>query len=519
MFVRAPTPEFEILRHEPEKHGLASGAAFADFDNDGDQDLFIGVGFGRSRLFRNQLIETGTPSFIEVDLGPNHTTCLTAMFVDFDRDADLDLIVGNSMPTHLPAYKEPTPLNVFELPEPEFEGDRRMFHFMHASWGNAENGGKNVIYENLGDGGFQQLLADEIGMPETHWTLAMNAADFDRDGWIDIYAASDFGPDDFYLNRDGKSWERVEGRVFGTVGRDTYKGMNCSVADFDRNGWLDIYVSNVHAPLQAEGSLLWMMGSDKMRNEASYRGALNPHRFGWGAGVADLDLNGWPDIVQANGMVDDAIDQRFEAPRDYWYVNSRLARTGPEIHSYADKWGDIRGYSIWGRERNRILLNNDGQFSDVALNAGLGEKGNARGVALADFDNDGDADLLLTHQFKSPSLFRNDLPPGRPWIGLELIGDGVRINRDAANTRVEIGDRVAEVPNITGFSAQGDRRLVFGLGSSEPVDVSIIWRSDLPTEHLKLEPNRYHRVKMEHDEQSEEREAFTKRSFANSTDG
>lgn len=496
-FARVETPAFQILRDQPEIHGLASTATFADIDNDGDQDLFVGVGFGRSRLFRNQLIEIGSPDFEEIDFPDNHTTCLTAMFVDFDRDADLDLIVGNAMPPYLPDYDEPTKLNVFKLPEPEFEGDRRMFHFMHASWGDAKNGGKNLIYENLGEGRFQQLQADEFGMPQTHWTLALNSGDFNQDGWVDVYAANDFGPDDFYLNREGKSWERIEGRVFGSVGRDTYKGMNCSVADFDRNGWLDIYISNVHAPLQAEGSLLWMFGPEsQMRNEAARRGALNSHRFGWGAGVADLDLNGWPDLVQANGMVDDTIDRRFETPRDYWYVNSRLARTGPEIHAYADKWGDIRGYSIWGRERNRVLLNDGGQFHDVAADIGLESKGNSRGAALADFDNDGDADLLLTHQFKEPSLFRNDLPADRTWIGLDLIGDGVRTNRDAANARIEIGDRIAEVPNITGFSAQGDRRVVFGLDESENVDVVIHWRNGVTTEHSNLAPNRYHRLEL-----------------------
>jgi len=486
---------FEVLRHDPSTNGLPSCAVFADWDNDGDQDLFVGMGFGKSRLFRNEGECHFTDVTDEVGLGAR-TTCLAALFVDYDQDADLDLIVGNAMVPYLPDYDTPQPLNLFDLPEPEYQKDRRMFHFMHASWHQAENGGLNLVYRNEGDGQLEQLDANKLGMPQTHWTLALNAADFDHDGLPDIYAASDFGPDDLYYTKEDGSFRHHMGKVFGSVGKDTYKGMNCSLGDFDRNGYMDVYVSNVHAPLQAEGSLLWM-GPD-WKNEAAKRGALNERRFGWGAGVADLDWNGWPDIVQANGMVDDTPDKRFEEPRDYWYVNSRLARTGPEIHAYADKWGDIRGYSIWGQERNRVLLNEGGDFEDVSVAAGLAAKGNSRGVALADFDNGGDADLLITHQFKAPSFFRNDLDhAGRSWIGLELKGDGETINRDAVNAKVEVRwngeSHRSEVLNVTGFSSQGDRRLVFGLkGWSEPVEVRVTWRQGVETVHSGLEPNRYH---------------------------
>ncbi len=494
-FKPIPLPELDVLRTDPSTNGLPSCAVFADWDNDGDQDLFVGMGFGKSRWFRNE----GECHFVDVtdELGiADRTTCLSALFVDYDQDADLDLVVGNAMAPYLPDYETPEPLNLFDLPEPQHHGDRRMFHFMHSSWHQAENGGQNLIYRNKGDGGFEKLDAKTMGMPQTHWTLALNAADFDGDGYPDIYAASDFGPDDLYANLGGETFRRRQGKVFNSVGKDTYKGMNCSLADFDRNGHMDVYVSNVHAPLQAEGSLLWM-GPD-WKNEASKRGALNEHRFGWGAGVADLDWNGWMDLVQANGMVDDTPDKKFDEPRDYWYVNSRLATTGPEVHSYADKWGDLRGYSIWGQERNRVLLNQNGKFRDVALDSGLEETGNSRGVALADFDNDGDADLLITHQFKAPSLFRNDLDhEGRSWIGLELRGDGKAVNRDAVNARVELhwGDQVhtAEVLNVTGFSAQGDRRLVFGSGGAEgPVEVKVRWSKGAETVHTGLEPNRYH---------------------------
>src|SRR5690606_4998353 len=145
-------------------------------------------------------------------------------------------------------------------------------------------------------------------------------------------------------------FEQIKGKIFGSVGLDTYKGMNVSIADFDRTGWQGVYVSDVHHALQAEGSLLWMFGqsSDPFRpivtDTATQKGALNEERFGWGAVASDFDNDGWVDLAQANGMVDDTYDKKFEECPDYWYVNEKIARSPPSYHRYADKWGDIRGY-------------------------------------------------------------------------------------------------------------------------------------------------------------------------------
>jgi enediyne biosynthesis protein E4 len=482
-FERVEIPALEAVRKDPAAYGLPSCAVFADYDNDGDQDLFIGMGFGTSRLLRND----GGMVFKDVTAAAGisgHHTCLAAVFFDADRDGNLDLLIGNSMTPYLPDYDKPTPLNPFHLPKPEFEGDRRMFHFMHQSWHKAENGGLNRFYRNRGDGTFSEQDIIQFGMPETHWTLALNSADFDGDGWQDIYAASDFGPDDLYMNQQGRGFKRIQGSHFGSIGRDTYKGMNVSIADFDRNGTPDIHVSNVHAPLQAEGSLLWMTerknGGVLFKNEASKRGALNPKRFGWGAGVADLDLDGWADMVQANGMVDDHMDRKFDKPRDYWYVNGQVARSGPEVHAYADRWGDTRGYTIWGSQMNRVLLNRGGTFHEAAEITGLTRLGNTRGAALADFDNDGDADLVLTRQFDSVLFYENHRNIPAAWVGFEIMGDGKTVSSDAVGSVLEVtrgGESwQSTVLNVSGFSAQGDRRIVIGLnGNRAPVQARIRW--------------------------------------------
>jgi Na+-translocating ferredoxin:NAD+ oxidoreductase RnfD subunit len=524
-FERIADPVLAALAaRPPSEAGLPSSAVFADYDGDGDQDLFIGYGFGKSRLLKNELVEAGVARFADAtrEAGiDEHTTCVAANFFDYDRDGKLDLLIGNSLTPYLPDYDPPRPLNVFALPRPEYEGDRRMYHFMHNGWHNADNGGRSVLYRNVGGGKFEKQDIVAMGMPETHWTLAIGTADFNHDGWTDLYLASDFGRDDLYLNHGGKRFERIQGKLFGAVGLDTYKGMNSTVADFDRNGYQDVYVSNVHHALQAEGSLLWMVypSDDAFRprfsDEATRRGALNENRFGWGAAAGDLDLDGWIDLVQANGMVDDRLDRDDSikgdlfGSKDYWYVNHKLMQAGPDIHTYADRWGDLRGRTIYPNEDRRVYLNRGPhdrlQFVDVAKPAGLTGGDNSRGVAMVDFDGDGDVDVLITNQHGPASLYRNALVESgaKPrWIGLKLAGNGRDTARVAVGSRIEVryregGNAVIqwhEVHLVNGFGGHEGPWLHLGLGKAEgPVDVSVTWQgSGKATIYQGLAPGKVH---------------------------
>jgi hypothetical protein len=521
-FERLPLPAaLEVMANDPKAHGLASGGVFVDDDSDGDLDLLLTVAFGKTRLLRNRLRETGALTFEDVSVAAGltaHTVSLGATFLDVDHDGVLDLWVTNALTTHLPDYQTPTPLNVFALPPPAFEGDRRMFRFMHNGWHDADNGGPTHLYRGRGDGTYERLDEKAWGLPETHWSLAIGTQDFNHDGFTDVYVASDFGPDDLYLNEGGRRFRRVQGPRFGDVGKDTYKGMNVSIADFDRDGFADVSVSNVHHALQSEGSLLWMVRPSKedpfvptFSDEATQRGMLNERRFGWGAAAGDLNLDGWDDLVQANGMVDARLDPDVVTPArtgfewpwnkgrtDYWYVNQKLMQSGPEIHTYADRWGDVRGRHIYANEARRAYLNlgraQPAVFVDAAKALGLDEPDNSRGVLLQDLDGDGDLDAVISNQHGPVSLYRNGrrTPEGPHFVAVELTGP--KGNTEAVGAVVTVTASVdgqplsqrREVQLMGGFSAQAGRRLTFGLGatSADVVEVTVQWPTGPSSKHV-----------------------------------
>ena len=523
-FARIEIPALREINLHPEIYGFAAGALFVDYDNSGAQSLLLTFAYGKNRLLKNMLPVTGKPEFVDVTneagIG-EHSTSVAATFFDYDRDGKLDLLIANSFSPYLKDYPQPTRLNIFSLPQPGYADDRRTFHFMHESWNNAHNGGLNLLFHNSGSGQFEKLNMAAAGMPETHFTLAVGTGDLNADGYTDLYCANDFGPDDLYLNDQGRRFVHVQGRMFGSIGKDTYKGMNVSIGDLDNRGQLDIYVSNVHVPLQAEGSLLWKTHLKRspfvpgFHDEATGRGLLNEGGFGWGAAMGDLNLDGWLDLVQANGMADDSVDHRFAKPRNYWYAAEKVMLAPPNVHSYVDRWPDLRGYEIFGHQANRVYLSRGQetsmQYVDVAPQVGLTELGNSRGIALADFNNEGVLDMAITHQFAPLTLYRNtvkdrDRAAGvvHHWVGLAMRGDGEKVSREAVGTQVFLSYRrngrsvrqMREVQIANGFSAQNDRRLLFGLGDyAGPVEIEVHWYGAETVVVRDLPLDRYHVIR------------------------
>ena len=210
-------------------------------------------------------------------------------------------------------------------------------------------------------------------------------------------------------------------------------------------------------------------------------------------------------------MVDDTIDKKSETCPDYWYVNEKVARSPPSIHRYANKWGDLRGACIYGKEQNRIYLNRGPsekpQFVDAATPLGVTELTNSRGAASADFQNQGREDLLFTHQFWAPTLYRNvyagkmDAPE---WIGFEFESLDPRCNREAIGTRVELHvekkdgshfDLSHETQMVSGFSAQSDKRVHFGLGHDvKSIRAKVNWCLMHDQVLTDLTPGSYHKI-------------------------
>jgi hypothetical protein len=454
----------------------------------------------------------------EVGLSQHITTSVSASYGDFNRDGLLDLLILNVWPENLSGYDVPPRLTLFKLPEAQFKGDERMFNFMHDSWHLSNNGGENWIFLQTPEHKFVKQDSKLWGLPETRWSLAVGIADFNQDEWPDIYIANDFGPDDLYYNDQGRGFKNIKGKLFGDIGKDTYKGMNVSVADFDHSGWLDVYVTNVHHAFQAEGSLLWTfrpsqkMHAPLIEENATKKTVLNENRFGWGAVATDFNNDGWIDLAVANGMVDDTWDKKFEDCPDYWYVNEKVARSPPSIHRYVNKWGDLRGACIYGKERNRIYLNRGAgekpQFVDVAEVVGVTELSNHRGAAVADFTNNGRRDLIFTRPFNEPVFYKNKmrekaLPPA--WIGLSLKSLNSQCNREAVGSRIlaevtkmngTTSSMLTEIQVVSGFAAQSDKRAHFGLGhDTKNLRLKIKWCNQGPWinyDHLTF--NQYHEL-------------------------
>jgi hypothetical protein len=380
---------------------------------------------------------------------------------------------------------------------------------MHESFTRATNGGRNVLYRNLGNGRFQDVT-DAVGLGYAGWTLAVGAADLDNDGWPDLYVANDFGADELYFNSGATERPPRFVPFVGTsghpaIGDDWWKGMNVDFGDVDGNGFLDIYVTNILAPRYKtdEGNMLWLNLPDSKGAHgrtfvnAGKRTGTHDGGWGWGAKFADFDNDGLLDIVEANGFVTGR-----DPGNTYWYDLQEMVTQLKNATADAADWPLMGDRDLSGYERNRLWIQRapeDGElrFTEVAEQIGVRDLYNGRGVALLDADNDGDLDFYIANQGKQGTFYRNLLyglgrRDSSHWLDLDLVGDsapasdrgGLRLasSRDAVGARavVSCGGKAQrrDVQGGTGFAAQSDRRLFFGLGAcAAPDSIEIVWPS------------------------------------------
>jgi hypothetical protein len=419
--------------------GWGTGVCVGDYDNDGWDDLFCGY-WGHNILWHNNGDGTFTEVTKKAGLYEERVRWGSGCtFLDYDRDGFLDLFVCN--------YIE---LDLNKVPVPGQTGYCQWKGIPVMCGPRGLPGGLNILYHNNGDGTFTDV-SERAGIlkPGPHYAITAVSYDFDNDAWPDIYVAVDSAPSLlFHNNHDGTFEEMavMAGVAYNEDGQEQ-AGMGVGVADYDMDGWLDIFKTH----FEDDTCVLYRNNGDGSWTDVTFVSGvgINTRYVNWGAGFVDYDNDGWPDIFHVTGHV------------------------YPEIEQY-----NLDAQFLSPRIVYRNLGN--GKFKDVSAQMGPGvtARWSSRGCAFGDYDNDGDIDVLVLNMNDVPSLLRNDGGNQNNWIKLKLIG--TKCNRTALGARVRVvtGNhaQIDEVHSGTSVMSQSDLRLHFGLGQAKLVDlIEVKW--------------------------------------------
>jgi enediyne biosynthesis protein E4 len=422
--------------------GWGQGACAGDYDNDGDDDLFVTY-WGQNRLYRNR----GSGSFEEVARPAGLTSAAArwgagCAFLDFDRDGRLDLFAANYID-----------FNLADAPVPE-SGLCRYKGVPVACGPPGLRGGKNLLYRNAGDGTFADV-SGPAGITKASGTygLGVSTLDFDDDGWVDVYVANDSNPSALYRNnRDGTFTDIAVGSgcAYSQDGKPQ-AGMGVAVGDYNRDGRMDIFKTN----FAGDTSTLYANAGGGLCDDRTFAAGIgvNTRWLGWGVGFVDLDRDGWLDLFLVNGHVYPEVEQ---------------------LKSEA------------GYQQRKVVYRNlaNGRFADVTERLGptVMTPRAGRGAAFADLDNDGDTDIVVNNMHDRPDLYRLDSGTSRHWVAVKLAG--VRSNRSAIGARVRVtaggAVQVREVRGGGSYYSQNDLRLQFGLGDASTIErIEVRWPNGL----------------------------------------
>ena len=437
--------------------GASMGAVWGDYDNDGFEDVLL-YKWGRPELFHNDGGKHFTRVSEQAGL-PAWVNANSAIWFDYDGDGKLDLFLGGYYPEDV---------DLWHLKDTKI---------MPESFEYAQNGGRKYLFHNLGGGRFEEV-SEKVGIKSRRWTLAAVAADLRGSGHPDLFIANDYGVSELYLN-DGKSFHEA-GRDTG-IGYAPKSGMSASVGDVFNDGRLGVYVSNISEEgILVQGNNFWMPKAGSQAGVPHYENLATSMGIalgGWsfGAQFGDLNNDGFADLYLTNGNV--SLDRN----RNYWYDYSKVAGGNKAIISDAANWPPMEGRSLAGYQQKRVYLNDGaGQFKEVAQLVGVTDVYDGRSVALADLWNRGVLDAVVANQNGPLLVYRNAVAADRHWIEFAL--EGSTSNRSAIGAAVRVfwngQQQVQEVSGGSGFCAQNDRVLHFGLGKSGTVDrVEIRWPS------------------------------------------
>jgi hypothetical protein len=429
--------------------GWGQGVCVGDYDNDGWEDLFVTY-YGKNVLYHNNGDGTFTDVSVKAGVAGKGTRWNTGCaFVDYDRDGRLDLFVANYID-----------MDLATAPVPE-SGPCLYKGVLVACGPPGLQGGKNILYHNNGDGTFSDL-SEAAGIFRANGTygLGVLTADFDNDGWPDIYVANDSTASALYHNKKNGTFEDIAVEAGCALSPDgkPQAGMGVSAADYDLDGNLDLLKTNFAGDTP---SLYHNLGGGNFE-DATFTAGLGAHTqfLGWGCGFFDFDNDGWPDILICNGHV------------------------YPEVEQLKTEAGYPQRKLLYRNLRN-------GHFADVSFQAGSGISNPApcRGCAFGDFDNDGDIDVVVNTVNDYPQLLRCDSKVENNWIKVRTIG--TKSNRSGIGARLTCTthpageakphQQIDEVRSGGSYISQSDLRVHFGLGKAKKVEVlEIRW----PSGHL-----------------------------------
>jgi hypothetical protein len=423
------------------RRGWASSVCAGDYDNDGWLDLFLTY-YGQNVLYRNR----GGEGFEDVTQSAGLAASDTrwgsgCSFVDYDRDGRLDLFVAHYLLLDLETATEPG------------EGANCLWKGVPVNCGpKGLPTDTNRLFHNEGDGRFRDVSeASGVARVQERYAMTAVAADLDADGWVDIYVACDSTAAIQYRNNGDGTFTDVavfSGSAYSDLG-NAQAGMGLAVGDYNRDGKLDVLKTHFADDIPA---LYRNLGAGLFEDVATMAGlGVQNRHVEWGAGLPDLDNDGWPDVVYVTGNV------------------------YPEIESVLPEYPH-RGPRIIFRNRG------GGRFEEVTDESGPAPltPHSSRGTAFGDYDNDGDVDLLVMNMNEPPSLLRNDYDGPNAWIEVRLLGR--RSNRMGIGATVTVssgGSKQAQaVLSQSSYYSHDDRRLHFGLGSRERAEeIEVRWPS------------------------------------------
>ena len=416
--------------------GYGLGCVWGDYDNDGFPDLYV-TQYGRNVLYHNN----GDGTFTDVTdkagvAGTEFGTLFHsgATFFDYDRDGLLDLYVGG----YVSLENGPRYCNI--------SGART------SCPPSVYKGTADILYHNNGDGTFSNVTkAAKIYEPQGK-NLAVGAADYDNDGWPDLFVANDGLNAYLYHNQHNGTFEEV-GVITGmalTAQGNTMAAMCISLGDYDNDGWLDLFITD----FQKNSDHLWRNNRKGSFDEVSDQAGITvPTRdvLSFGGGFFDYDNDGWLDLFVANGHVYPEVEQ-----------------VSPDVHF---------------KQINSLFHNEgNGKFVETTKTAGSGFETPyaGRGVAFADFDNHGFVDVLVANNGDPPLLLRNSGGNGNHFLNIKLVGH--KSNRDAMGARIRVFagglSQIREVAGGGSYLSQSDLRAHFGFGRATRVEsIEVSWPS------------------------------------------